>query len=323
MQLKPAPLQIDRPTRILVDRRKAVGDVIMITPVLRELRRRYGSDAFIQVVTEEHIVLENNPDISNVSQPADMKKEDPWDLYLNLNDAYEYNVKSHYVDSYLYRAFGNNIDEIDRTLTLVTTEEEQQAVEEAIADIGGPYVVFHMRRWAWENKNMDPATWTLIMAWLEGAYPDTKIVTVGAQYDMRAPVGVSSKYIDLVEQLSMGEIRHLIANAQAFIGGDSGPYHIACTTSTPVVALLSHLDPEQILPWRDGEFGKDVHVVKSRVPCTGCYARQKPPVRNLVCEQPKESEWLCNRSFDFQEITEAIARAIGKPPINHDENSSN
>ena len=46
MQLKPAPLRIDKPTRILVDRRKAVGDLLMITPVLRELRRRYP-EAFI------------------------------------------------------------------------------------------------------------------------------------------------------------------------------------------------------------------------------------------------------------------------------------
>ncbi len=322
MQLKPAKLQIDRPIRILVDRRKAVGDVIMITPVLRELRKRYGPDAFIQVVTEETIVLENHPDINAVAAPADMKKEDPWDMYFNLNDAYEYNIKSHYVDAYLYRAFGNDIEHIDRQLHISSSSEEIAAVDEAIASIGSPYVVFHMRRWAWENKNMDPQMWTMLMAWMEGAFPDVKIVTVGAQYDMRAPSAVGNRYIDLVDQLSIGEIRHLIANAQAFVGGDSGPYHIACTTDTPIVALLSHLDPEQILPWRSGEFGKDVHVVKSRVPCTGCYARQVAPVRNLVCEQPKDQEWLCNRSFDFQEISNALTQAINSKN-KHDEISSN
>lgn len=313
MQLKPAKLQIDRPIRILVDRRKAVGDVIMITPVLRELRKRYGSSAFIQVVTEETIVLENNTDINAVVNPSNMKAEDPWDLYVNLNDAYEYNVQSHYVDTYLYRAFGNNIDHIDRSLVLETTDEERQAVDEAIEDIGGPYVVFHMRRWAWENKNMDPTMWTMVMAWLEANYPDMRMITVGSQYDMKMPAGEGSRYIDLVDQLSLGEIRHLISNAQAFVGGDSGPYHVAATTNTPIVALLSHLAPEQILPWRDGEFGKNVHVVQSQVPCVGCYARQTPPVRVLTCEQPKDKEWLCNRSFDFQEITQALIQAIGEP----------
>jgi heptosyltransferase III len=313
MQLKPAKLQIDRATRILVDRRKAVGDVIMITPVLRELRKQYGPDAFIQVVTEEVNVLENNKHIDQVVAPQGMKSSDPWDLYINLNDAYEYNVRSHYVDAYLYRTFGNNIENIDRTLVLETTEEEKQSVDEAIAEINAPYMVFHMRRWAWENKNMDPAMWTMLMAWAEAAYPTMKIISVGSQYDMKVPSGLdSTRYVDLVDQLSLGEIRHLIANARAFVGGDSGPYHIACTTDTPIVALLSHLAPEQILPWRDGEFGKNVHVVNSQVPCTGCYARQKTPVRNLICEQPKEKEWLCNRSFDFQEITSTLSLAVGK-----------
>jgi len=312
MQLKPAPLKINQPCRILVDRRKAVGDVIMITPVLRELRKRYGNDAYIQVVTEEIIVLENNPDIDKAILPADMSREDRWDYYLNLNDAYELNVTSHYVDSYLYRAFGQDIDAIDRTLTLVTTDEERDAVEELKKDINPRYVVFHMRKWAWENKNIDPTTWTMVMAWIEASYPDVTMISVGAQYDSRMPHGQGIRYVDMVEQLSLGEIRHLIDGAEFFIGGDSGPYHIACTTSTPIVAMLSHLAPEQILPWRDGEFGKDVHVVQSKVACVGCYARQTPPVSNLVCEQPADQQWLCNKSFDFNQITQELKSILDK-----------
>ena len=313
MQLKPAPLKIDKPTRILVDRRKAVGDVLMITPVLRELRRRY-SDAFIQVVTEETIVLENNPDIDAVISPSEMKATDPWDLYINLNDAYESNITSHYVEAYLYRAFGKDIDSIDRSLTLITTDDERDAVNEAVEQfVNKRYAVFHMRRFAWENKNVDPKTWTMLLAWLEAAYPDLTLVTVGAQYDMRMPGTQGPRYVDLVEQLSLGEIRHLIAGAEFFIGGDSGPYHIAATTDTPIVALLSHLAPEQILPWRDGEFGKNVHVVKSKVPCTGCYSRQVAPVRFLTCEQTeKDDQWMCNRMFDFAEITQELSSILDK-----------
>ena len=303
MQLKPAPLKIDAPTRILVDRRKAVGDLLMITPVLRELRKRYN-EAYIQVVTEEVIVLENNPHINNVVHPDNMNSTDPWDVYLNLNDAYEKNITSHYVDAYMHRAFGTDIDAIDRSLELVTTVDERDAVNEALEQIGNDYIVVHMRRWAWENKNIDPTIWTMLFAWLEASYPETKIVSVGAQYDMRSPGEQGSRYVDLVEQLSLGEIRHLIANAKCFIGGDSGPYHIAATTDTPILVLLSHLAPEQILPWRDGEFGKGVSVVQSSVPCVGCYARQTPPVRNLTCENPEQ--WACSKQFDFKSITDAL-----------------
>ena len=308
MSMKPSPLKIDKPTRILVDRRKAVGDLLMITPVLRELRKRYGADAYIQVVTEEIIVLENNPHVNLVVKPEDMRREDPWDVYINLNDAYELNVTSHYVDAYLYRAFGNTTDDIDRSLELITTAEERENVEDAVAQINSDYIVVHMRRWAWENKNIDLGVWTMLFAWLEASYPNTKIISVGAQYDYKVPAAADSRYVDLVDQLSLGEIRHLISNAVAFIGGDSGPYHIASTTDTPIVALLSHLAPEQILPWRDGEFGKNVHVVMSSVECVGCYARQTPPVRNLVCEN--KQQWACSKNFDLANITAALDKIL-------------
>jgi ADP-heptose:LPS heptosyltransferase len=307
MSLTPATLKIDTPIRILVDRRKAVGDVVMITPVLRELRNRYGADAFIQVVTEETIVLANNPHINRVVKPADMKREDPWDLYINLNDAYESNVTAHYVDAYLYRAFGTT-EGIDRSLVVEASAEEKENVKEAQADINGPYVVFHMRRWAWENKNINLETWTVLMTWIEAAFPKVKMISVGAQYDFKMPLTDQSRYISLNEQLSIGELKELIAGAEFFIGGDSGPYHIACATDTPIIALLSHLSPSQILPWRSGEFGKDVHVAMSKVPCTGCYARQKPPVRNLTCENPVE--WACANMFDIPEITEIMAQLL-------------
>jgi ADP-heptose:LPS heptosyltransferase len=302
--MQPAPLKITDPVRILVDRRKAVGDVVMITPLLRELRKRYGPDAYIQVVTEETFVLNNYSTVNSVVHPNEIVSADPWDLYVNLNDAYENNVTSHYVEAYLYRAFGENIADIDRTLDLVHTEEEKSNVDEVLEQIGENYIVVHMRRWAWENKNVTPETWTVMFAWLEAAYPDTKIVSVGSQYDLHAPSGQGPRYVDLNEQLSIGEIKYLISHAKCFVGGDSGPYHIAATTKTPIIALLTHLAPEQILPWRDGEFGKDVQVVQSRVPCLGCYARQKPPVRALVCENTEQ--WACNKSFSVEDITQAL-----------------
>jgi ADP-heptose:LPS heptosyltransferase len=293
-------------TRILVDRRRALGDLVMITPVLRELRKRYP-DAWLQVVTEEPGVLHNNPHVSAVVKPADMQKADPWDVYVNLNDAYEEQVTSHYVDSYLYRAFGAQGLELDHSPEIFPTEEEQQNVQDVLQQIGSNYVVVHMRRWAWENKNIDMEIWSALFTRLHDKYPGLKIVAVGAQYDYHVPAE-PEKFIDLVGQLSIGEIQHLISQARAFIGPDSGPFHIAGTTATPIVALISHLLPEQILPTRSGVFGKDVTVVTSDVSCLGCYARQKPPVRELVCEN--ETKFVCSKSFDNMKIFNALEHIL-------------
>ena len=293
-------------TRILVDRRRALGDLVMITPVLRELRRRWP-DAWLQVVTEEPGVLNNNPHVSKVVKPTEIEKADPWDVYVNLNDAYEEQVTSHYVDSYLYRAFGHEGLTIDRSTEIFPTADERENVDDVIKTIGENYVVVHMRRWAWENKNIDLETWSAMFTRVHQKYPDTKVVAVGAQYDYHVPHD-PDKFIDLVGQLSIGEIQYLISKARAFVGPDSGPFHIAGSTATPIVALISHLLPEQILPTRSGEFGKDVTVVTSDVGCLGCYARQTPPVRELTCEN--EEKFVCSKSFDNLKIFNALEKIL-------------
>lgn len=308
MSHKPTEYKGGHQTRILIDRRRALGDLVMITPVVRELRRRYP-DAWLQVVTEEPAVLNNNPHVSKVVRPNEMEKADPWDIYVNLNDAYEEQVTSHYVDSYLYRAFGADYKDIDHSPEMFPTAEERENVDEAIKDIGDKFIVIHMRRWAWENKNIDLETWSAFFTRLHDKHPDCKIVAVGAQYDHHVPHD-PEKFADLVGQLSLGEIQYLISRANAFIGPDSGPFHIAGTTKTPVVGLISHLLPEQILPWRGGEFGKDITVVTSDVACLGCYARQQPPVRELKCEN--EVQFVCSKSFDNLKMFNAIDEILSK-----------
>jgi ADP-heptose:LPS heptosyltransferase len=293
-------------TRILVDRRRALGDLVMITPVLRELRKQYP-DAWLQVVTEEPAVLNNNPHVNKVVKPEQMEKTDPWDIFINLNDAYEDQVTSHYVDSYLNRAFGPAGLTVDHATEIFPADEERENVDEVIKEIGSDYIVVHMRRWAWENKNIDIEIWSSLFTRLHEKYPNVKVVAVGAKYDFRVPPQ-PDRYIDLVDQLSIGEIQYLISKARAFIGPDSGPFHIAGTTTTPIVALISHLLPEQILPTRGGEFGKGITVVTSDVECLGCYARQTPPVRELTCEN--ETKFVCSKSFDNLKIFNAIEKIL-------------
>lgn len=42
---------------------------------------------------------------------------------------------------------------------------------------------------------------------------------------------------------------HLIRNACAFVGGDTGPLHIACAVGTPVLGLYGPTDPAVNAPW--------------------------------------------------------------------------
>src|ERR1035437_9829715 len=95
------------PMQILVKRTAAIGDVIMSTAVVRELKKRYGSHATIDIATDFIEVYRNNPHIRNIIPIAALPDVNGYDLYVNLDNAYELNPTEHYVDNYFHRAFGN------------------------------------------------------------------------------------------------------------------------------------------------------------------------------------------------------------------------
>ncbi len=73
-----------RQKRILIVRPDRVGDVVMITPMIRELRRTWP-DAFIATLTQPHTsaILLNNPHL-DVSLVDDMEKTSFWDVVKNI-----------------------------------------------------------------------------------------------------------------------------------------------------------------------------------------------------------------------------------------------
>lgn len=52
-------------------------------------------------------------------------------------------------------------------------------------------------------------------------------------------------------ETSLDELHALIARAALYIGGDSGPLHMAATTRTPIVGVYGPTLPVRSAPWRD------------------------------------------------------------------------
>ena len=50
---------------------------------------------------------------------------------------------------------------------------------------------------------------------------------------------------------SLAELAALLATARLYIGGDTGPMHVASLVGTPVVQLLGPTDPIENAPWRE------------------------------------------------------------------------
>jgi hypothetical protein len=107
--------------------------------------------------------------------------------------------------------------------------------------------------------------------------------------------------------LPLASTAYLMNAAACFVGIDSAPFHIAGATHVPIVALLSHISPESILPYRHGVKGCGCDVIRASVPCVGCYSEQPRPVRGINCIP---GGFPCNKLWDTAKIVDAIIKTI-------------
>jgi lipopolysaccharide heptosyltransferase II len=77
-------------------------------------------------------------------------------------------------------------------------------------------------------------------------------------------------------EFDLEELAALVTRARLYIGGDSGPLHIAATTRTPIVALFGPTLPERSLPWRDPAI-PSIGIDAGPLPCRPCHQRSCLP----------------------------------------------
>lgn len=154
----------------------------------------------------------------------------------------------------------------------------------AVADTA-PIVVLHVsagnpfRRWptasfaavAAQLATDDPARRIIITS---GPSEAAAAETVAAE--ARSLAGAAAARIVRTGEFDLSELRALVGRAVLYIGGDSGPLHIAATTATPVVALFGPTLPERSMPWRDPSAGS-IAVDAGPLPCRPCHQRHCVP----------------------------------------------
>lgn len=75
---------------------------------------------------------------------------------------------------------------------------------------------------------------------------------------------------------SLAELRALVDRAALYIGGDSGPLHIAATSRVPIVGLYGPTLPARSAPWRDPSLRSEAVEVFG-LPCRPCDQRVCAP----------------------------------------------
>jgi len=94
--------------------------------------------------------------------------------------------------------------------------------------------------------------------------------------DARAQLGSLAAAVPELGEFDLEEMRVLTGRAAVYIGGDSGPMHIASTTAVPIVAIVGPTLAERSRPWRgSGAFAEILDA--GPLPCRPCHQRHCVP----------------------------------------------
>ncbi|SDF72801.1 lipopolysaccharide heptosyltransferase II [Sporolituus thermophilus] len=179
----------------------------------------------------------------------------------------------HVVERYLdvVRALGCSVDEVVFPIH-ITLEEQGQAeivARQAGLDISQRYVVLA------PGTNWPTKCWpTAYFAELADMLYDASVIPViiGGPGDRRLAdeivAGAAIPPVDLTGRITLKQLAHIIKRASAFVGGDTGPMHLAVAVGTPVVALFGPTDPRRNGPY----YGSNI-VLQSNRNCLLCWKR--------------------------------------------------
>jgi lipopolysaccharide heptosyltransferase II len=99
-------------------------------------------------------------------------------------------------------------------------------------------------------------------------------------------------------EFSLDQLRALMDRAALYIGGDSGPLHIAATSRVPIVGLYGPTLPARSAPWRDPSIPM-ASVEPNPLPCRPCDQR--------VCAP---GDFRCLTSIGAEQVVAAAIKCL-------------
>jgi ADP-heptose:LPS heptosyltransferase len=176
-------------------------------------------------------------------------------------------------------------DAVTMTIDPDAEARVQQRLRASGIEDSAPIVVIHVsagnpfRRWP-------ASSFATVAAQLAKDNRQRRVIITSGPSEAAAAEAVAGEARRLAEDASAGivrtgefdlaELRSLVGRAALYIGGDSGPLHVAATTTTPIVALFGPTLAERSMPWRDPAI-RSIAIDGGPLPCRPCHQRQCVP----------------------------------------------
>lgn len=129
----------------------------------------------------------------------------------------------------------------------------------------------------WRSKCWPAAYYADLAGALTKKYQQPVILIGGQQDQERAQVIQANKtacIVNLIGKTNLKQLAGVLQRSRLFIGGDTGPMHLAAAMGTRVVALFGPSDAH-----RNGPFGDEHVVIRKNLNCSPCFKRDCPDVQ--------------------------------------------
>lgn len=177
---------------------------------------------------------------------------------------------NHVVERYmdLVRSLGNVTLSYDFDLNVSGADEDY--ISEQLISRGIQEFVILNPGGGWVTKNWLPENYAALHDKLHGTQGLESVVTWGPGEEslVERMVGCCKTKPPARFPTTIPQFIALARKAKLFVGGDTGPLHIAAACGTPVVGIYGPTGPA-----RNGPFGQEEWVAWENVPCGPCYLR--------------------------------------------------
>ena len=294
---------------ILVIRERALGDVILTTPIIQQLHANHAGHCNIDVHTAKPEVFSGNPHVRNTFGWTEFSRgRDAYDHVIDLDLAYEMRPSMHITDAYAELAFGGGDRLLEKQPKLYSGERDAIVCDWIYRNlIGSEYAVIHMRYDSGMSRNLPQDYWRSVVTKLLN-HTNLKLVQVGAATEHGFQYG--DRLVDLRGKLNLHELHGLIAKSRLHVGADSGTLHVAAATNVPIIAMFTsaHHDFRKPLGRNSNTL---FYPLIPAVDCYGCQSRHTPPITRLICDRGNPNDPPCTRRFDIAEFEVGLRQVLG------------
>ncbi|MGM0470927.1 MAG: glycosyltransferase family 9 protein [Bacillota bacterium] len=343
------------PTKILIIRLSAIGDVIHALPVAKAVRNAYPEAELTWIVeSKAEDLIVNNSYLDHVIQLPkaewkesfksnklgtlrrakeffDQLKEQQFDLAWDLHGLFKSGLTAylsgaklrvgpsdarecsglfyheqvelpdrqlHQIERNLLLAqgIGAESDELDYGIRVEPSVK--QRVDSLVSDLeldNRPLVVINPLT-SWTAKNWLLERYAKLADQLINEL-NVEVIFTGGPSDREDVASIldsmSAQPLNLAGETNLQELAELYSRAEIFIGGDTGPMHLAAAMDTTVVTLMGPTTPQT-----HGPYGKQHTVIQADLSCLECWER--------AC--PRDNE--CMKQISVEEIYQAAKEAV-------------